>query len=84
MKINKINIGVLWKMTDFKMVPNKFWCYELANAAIPYLFNAPQNLQPSSSIEHPNVDDEQEDSFLSLYDQRTWDNLDNTNRDILI
>jgi hypothetical protein len=56
----------------------------LANAAIPYLFNAPQNLQPSSSIEHPNVDDEQEDSLLSLYDQRTWDNLDNTNRDILI
>nr|XP_051211097.1 uncharacterized protein LOC127328544 [Lolium perenne] len=39
-----------------------------------------ENLQPSSN---PNGDD-QDDSLLSMYDPRTWDNLDNSKRDILI
>ncbi|XBH64849.1 hypothetical protein VPH35_118538 [Triticum aestivum] len=40
-----------------------------------------ENLQPSPDA--PNID-EQVDSLLSLYDPRTWDNLDNSKRDILI
>jgi hypothetical protein len=39
-----------------------------------------ENLQPSSN---PNGDD-QDDSLLSMYDPRTWDNFDNSKRDILI
>jgi hypothetical protein len=39
-----------------------------------------ENFQPSSN---PNGDD-QDDSLLSMYDPRTWDNLDNSKRDILI
>ncbi|XP_071683722.1 uncharacterized protein [Lolium perenne] len=39
------------------------------------------NFQPSSDT--PNGD-EQDDSLLSMYDPRTWDNLDNCKRDILI
>lgn len=42
-----------------------------------------ENLQPSS--DHENLDeDEQEDYLLPIYDPRTWDNLDNRKRDILI
>ncbi|XP_073355545.1 uncharacterized protein [Aegilops tauschii subsp. strangulata] len=40
-----------------------------------------ENLQPSPDA--PNID-EQVDSLLSLYDPRTWDNLDNSKRGILI
>ncbi|XP_045089652.2 uncharacterized protein [Aegilops tauschii subsp. strangulata] len=40
-----------------------------------------ENLQPSPDAS--NID-EQVDSLLSLYDPRTWDNLDNSKRDILI
>ncbi|XP_073362861.1 uncharacterized protein [Aegilops tauschii subsp. strangulata] len=40
-----------------------------------------ENLQPSPDA--PNID-EQVDSLLSLYDPRTWDNLDNSKQDILI
>ena len=39
-----------------------------------------ENLQPSSDPDG----DEQYDSILSMYDPRTWDNLDNFKRDILI
>nr|XP_051189952.1 uncharacterized protein LOC127303236 [Lolium perenne] len=39
-----------------------------------------ENFQPSSN---PNGDD-QDDSLLSMYDPRTWDNLDNSKRDIFI
>jgi hypothetical protein len=39
-----------------------------------------ENLQPSSN---PNGDD-QDDYLLSMYDPRTWDNLDNSKWDILI
>ena len=40
-------------------------------------------MQASSDHENPN-EDEQEDALLSIYDPRTWDNLDNRKRDILI
>ena len=40
-----------------------------------------ENLQPSPDIRN---DDEQDYSLLSLFDPRTWDNLDNSKRDILI
>lgn len=40
-----------------------------------------QSLQPSS--ENPNGN-EQNDSLISIFDPRTWDNLDNNERDILI
>jgi hypothetical protein len=39
------------------------------------------NLQPSPDARNG---DEQDHSLLSLYDPRTWDNLDNCKRDILI
>ncbi|XP_062182263.1 uncharacterized protein LOC133886585 [Phragmites australis] len=42
-----------------------------------------QNLSPSSDTENSNAD-EQKDSLLAIYDPRTWDNLDNRGRDILI
>jgi hypothetical protein len=42
-----------------------------------------ENLQPSSDHENSN-DDEQDASGLSIFDPRTWDNLDNNKRDILI
>ncbi|KAJ1290475.1 hypothetical protein BS78_02G246600 [Paspalum vaginatum] len=48
-----------------------------------------ENLQPSSDMENqdgqenPDVD-EQEDNLLSIFDPRTWDNLDNKKRDMLI
>ena len=38
-----------------------------------------ENLQPSPDA--PNGD-EQDESLLSIYDPRTWDNLDNRKRDI--
>lgn len=40
-----------------------------------------ENLQPSPNARNG---DEQDDSLLSIYDPRTWDNLDNRKRDILI
>jgi hypothetical protein len=40
-----------------------------------------ENLQPSSDTHNS---DEQDDSILTFYDPRTWDNLDNCKRDILI
>ncbi|PUZ67153.1 hypothetical protein GQ55_3G410300 [Panicum hallii var. hallii] len=42
-----------------------------------------ENLHPSSDLENPNGD-ERDGSSLSIYDPRTWDNLDNSKRDILI
>jgi hypothetical protein len=39
-----------------------------------------ENLRPSSN---PDGDD-QDDSLLSMYDPRIWDNLDNSKQDILI
>jgi hypothetical protein len=42
-----------------------------------------KNLHPSSDHENPNGD-ERDGSGLSIYDSRTWDNLDNSKRDILI
>ncbi|XP_062191224.1 uncharacterized protein LOC133895028 [Phragmites australis] len=42
-----------------------------------------QNLPPSSDTKNSNAD-EQKDSLLAIYDLRTWDNLDNRGRDILI
>ncbi|KAJ1283327.1 hypothetical protein BS78_03G119900 [Paspalum vaginatum] len=48
-----------------------------------------ENLQPSSDMENQdgqkNLDvDEQEDNLLSIFDPRTWDNLDNKKSDMLI
>uniref|UniRef100_A0A453RDG6 TTF-type domain-containing protein n=1 Tax=Aegilops tauschii subsp. strangulata TaxID=200361 RepID=A0A453RDG6_AEGTS len=40
-----------------------------------------ENSQPSPDARNG---DEQDDSLLSIYDPRTWDNLDNRKRDILI
>ncbi len=40
-------------------------------------------MQPSSQTESADVD-VQEPSILTLYDPRTWENLDNKGRDILI
>jgi hypothetical protein len=40
-----------------------------------------ENLQPSSDTRNS---DEHDESILSFYDPRTWDNLDNCKRDILI
>ena len=40
-------------------------------------------MQPSSDVKNPSGD-EQDDSLLSICDPRTWDNLDNSKRDILI
>ncbi|KAJ1268186.1 hypothetical protein BS78_07G117900 [Paspalum vaginatum] len=50
---------------------------------------AQENLQPSSDMENQdgeeNLDvDEQEENLLSIFDPRTWDNLDNRKRDMLI
>jgi hypothetical protein len=42
-----------------------------------------ENLYPSSDHENLNGD-EQDGSGLSIYDPRTWDNIDNNKRDILI
>ena len=42
-----------------------------------------ENLQPSSQTKSAYVD-VQEPSILTLYDPRTWENLDNKGRDILI
>jgi hypothetical protein len=42
-----------------------------------------ENLQPSSDHENSN-DDEQDASGLSIFYPRTWDNLNNNKRDILI
>jgi hypothetical protein len=42
-----------------------------------------KNLHPSSDHENPNGD-ERDGSGLSIYDPRTWDNLDNSKRDTLI
>ena len=42
-----------------------------------------ENLHPSSDHENSNGD-ELDGSGLSIYDPRTWDNLDNRKRDILI
>jgi len=42
-----------------------------------------KNLQPSSQPENP-IDDVQEASFHDVFDPRTWENLDNKGRDILI
>ncbi|KAJ1278504.1 hypothetical protein BS78_04G084500 [Paspalum vaginatum] len=48
-----------------------------------------ENLQPSCDMENQDgqenpVVDEQEDNLLSIFDPRTWDNLDNKKRDMLI
>ena len=40
-----------------------------------------ENLQPWPDAQNG---EEQDDSLLSIYDPRTWDNLDNSKRDILI
>ena len=40
-----------------------------------------ENLQPSPDAQNG---EEQDDSLLSIYDPRTWDNLVNSKRDILI
>ena len=42
-----------------------------------------ETLQPSHDIETTNID-EQDDSLLSIFDPRTWGNLNNRKRDILI
>ncbi|ONM26952.1 hypothetical protein ZEAMMB73_Zm00001d007493 [Zea mays] len=42
-----------------------------------------ENLQPSCDHENSN-DDEQDGSSLSIFDPRTWDNLDNNKRGVLI
>ena len=42
-----------------------------------------KNLQPSSQPENP-IDGVQEASFHDVFDPRTWENLDNKGRDILI
>jgi hypothetical protein len=42
-----------------------------------------ENLQPSCDHENSN-DDEQDGSGLSIFDPRTWDNLDNNKRGVLI
>jgi hypothetical protein len=43
----------------------------------------PENLQPSSQPEN-SIDDMQEASIHDVFDPRTWGNLDNKGRDILI
>ena len=42
-----------------------------------------ENLQPSSQPEN-SIDDVQETSIHDVFDPRTWENLDNKGRDILI
>ena len=42
-----------------------------------------ENVQPSCHDENQNGN-EQDDSLLSIYDPRTWINLDNRKRDILV
>lgn len=42
-----------------------------------------ENLQPSDDTENVNIDD-QEDSLMTIFDHRTWKNLDNSKRNILI
>ena len=42
-----------------------------------------ENLQPSSQPEN-SIDDVQEASIHDVFDSRTWENLDNKGRDILI
>ncbi|XP_066357929.1 uncharacterized protein [Miscanthus floridulus] len=45
--------------------------------------NLQENLQPSDDTENVNMD-EQEDSLPTIFDPRTWENIDNSKRDILI
>ncbi|XP_066365377.1 uncharacterized protein [Miscanthus floridulus] len=45
--------------------------------------NLQKNLQPSDDTENVNMD-EQEDSLSTIFDPRTWENIDNSKRDILI
>ena len=44
----------------------------------------PDNVNVDSMGEENHNDGEQDDSLLSIYDPRTWNNLDNRKRDILI
>jgi hypothetical protein len=41
-----------------------------------------ENLQPSNDTKNINTN-EQEDPLLTIFDPRTWENLDNRKRDIL-